>query len=58
MNDIATVERETQEAVSEYRRELVERLNRIRRDQHLSGTAKERYASQARREAEERHAEI
>ena len=57
-SDIAAVDQETTEAVSENRQALAEELSSIQRMQDYSEAAKERYATEATAKASERHAAI
>jgi hypothetical protein len=55
---IGAIEQQTSEAVGENRRKLEAKLAQIRTDADLSESAKERLATEASRQAAERHGEI
>ncbi len=57
-SDIAAVEQQASEDVSQNRQALVEELGRIQREKDLSNEAKARYANEATKKASERHSEI
>ena len=56
-NNIATIEQEANEALSENRRELAEETAKIKRGPDLSEEAKARYVGEARERAQAKYAE-
>jgi hypothetical protein len=57
-SELGAIEQETTAKVGENRRELQQKLDRLRADADLSESAKQRYAEEASREASARHSEI
>jgi len=56
-NNIAVIEQEANEALSENRRELAEESTKIKREPDLSEEAKARYVGEARERAQAKYAE-